>query len=72
MPNPTFSAEEAQALVNHAHAAPLQNLIHASEVSALLQKFKTWYEHAMAELSSMDKKIAEAVKVEIEKLKADV
>lgn len=62
MSDPTFSAQEANALINHAQTAPLQNLQHASEASALLQKFKTWYEHAVTEIESVEAKIEAAVK----------
>lgn len=62
MTNPTFSAQEAQLLVNHAQTAPLQNLQHASEVSVVLQKFRAWYEHAVAEIESVESKIEAAVK----------
>ncbi len=61
MSNPTFSAQEANALINHAQTAPLQNLQHASEASALLQKFKAWYEHAVIEIESVEAKIEAAV-----------
>ena len=42
---PTFSEQEAQALVNLAANAPQVNLASADNARALLQKFVTWYRH---------------------------
>lgn len=43
---PTFSEQEAQALVNLAANAPQANLASADHARALLQKFVAWYRHA--------------------------
>ncbi len=62
MSSPEFSPQEAQALINHANTAPLQNMQHAAEASALINKFKAWYEHAIVAIESIDSKINDAVK----------
>lgn len=47
-PVPTFSKAEAQALIDTAASAPLQNLSHSRSVEALLSKFLGWYNHVTA------------------------
>lgn len=44
MPSPSFTPQDAQNLIAIAQNAPLQNLKAAEQVSALLQRFATWYE----------------------------
>lgn len=45
MTKPTFSPQEAKALINHASSAPLANMQHAKQVDDLIAKFSQWYQH---------------------------
>lgn len=40
---PSFTAAEAQYLVEAAQSAPLRNLQHAQQLTAVLQRFMAWY-----------------------------
>jgi hypothetical protein len=40
----TFTAQDASNMLAIAQRAPLQNMAEAAAVSALLEKFKAWYE----------------------------
>lgn len=44
----TFSEQDAQALIQTAQSAPLQNMKHAEMVSGLLQRFAAFYKAATA------------------------
>lgn len=43
-PKPTFSPQQAQALINTARSAPLKDMDHAGAVNRLLENFARWYE----------------------------
>jgi len=43
-----FTKQDAEHLIQHAQTAPLANLRHAEQVSALLQRFAAWYEEQTA------------------------
>lgn len=40
---PKFTPQQAQALITHAESAPLKNLHHGKEISALIGDFIAWY-----------------------------
>lgn len=44
-PPPVFTAQQAQALIDTARAAPCQNSDHADGVRTLLHSFARWFEY---------------------------
>lgn len=67
-----FSAQDAQALINHAQSAPLQHLGHAEHISNLLQRFHMWFGGLEARGAAEIVKVKNEAETEIQKLRAEI